>query len=390
MRKASELKFYPIKFDSVGVNGNIGTKTTDDFFRSALSQNICYCVRNTAKTVNEIADDLGVSPVYVESEAAFLEEYGLLLLQKDRYIVNFLISEPTAELLTMQDRMYKKAAELFANDLYDELLSSGILEDGRILCHQSDKPVSPTESSRAGRNFLLWSLIPYIAAWSGESLADKTISFEEVSTIRPDGGQNIIQATVLPEHLELPEDYVYMERWCGPMWNWNENDGRLLWQANTKWSDREEPDTRYSENAKRVLALYGREKEERLSRDEYAWLAELGYVKTNGEYEGKFKAAWQILILEDKEIQQRLIAIGDRIKEKHKAAFDALKAPYEEAALRSVPAHLRKIKRYELQSLFQADGWFIAHCVQALLNNGKLKEPTEGQRKVLTTIIAYL
>ena len=63
MRKASELKFNPIKFCSYGFNGSLGTKSLDEFFRSALTQNICYSVRNSAKSINEIADDLGVSPV---------------------------------------------------------------------------------------------------------------------------------------------------------------------------------------------------------------------------------------------------------------------------------------------------------------------------------------
>ena len=162
MRKTSELKFNPIKFHSYGINGNIGTKSPDEFFRSTLSQNICYCVRNTAKTINEIADDLGVSPVYVETEVEFLEEYGFLQAQKDKYIVNFIISEPTAELLAMQNDMYKHAAELFANDLYDELISSGILDDPDIWCGQTDAPISLTESPKADRNFVLWSLIPYI------------------------------------------------------------------------------------------------------------------------------------------------------------------------------------------------------------------------------------
>ena len=80
--------------------------------------------------------------------------------------------------------------------------------------------------------------------------------------------------------------------------------------------------------------------------------------------------------------------IGERIKVKYQTEFDALKAPYAEAVLESVPAHLRKIKAYELQFVFHADGWFLLHCIIALLKNGKLKEPTEGQRKSLTTLIA--
>ena len=96
MRKTSELNFNPIKFHSYGINGSMGTKSPEEFFRSALTQNICYCVRNSAKTIHEIADDLGVSPVYVETEVEFLEKYGFLQAQKDTYIVNFIISEPTA------------------------------------------------------------------------------------------------------------------------------------------------------------------------------------------------------------------------------------------------------------------------------------------------------
>ncbi len=232
MRKASELKFNPIHFHSYGISGSVGSKSPDEFFRSTLTQNICYCVRNTAKTVNEISDDLGVSPVYVETEAVFLEEYGFLQADKGKYIVNFIISEPTAELLAMQDNMYKSAAALFANDLYDELIGSGILDDPDIICNQTDGAISLTETPTSDRNFLLWSLIPYIAANSGEKLREDKISFEEVASIRPDGGQNIFYAEIMPQNLVLPEDYVEMNNWSGPMWN--EAYGHILWQVDSR------------------------------------------------------------------------------------------------------------------------------------------------------------
>ena len=383
MRKASELKFNPIKFHSYGVNGSVGKKSPDEFFRSTLAQNICYCVRNTAKTINEIADDLGVSPVYVETEVEFLEEYGFLQAQKDKYIINFIISEPTAELLTMQNDMYKRAAELFANDLYDELTTSGILDDPDILCGQTDAPISLTESPKADRNFILWTLIPYIAAWSGEKLMDESISFEEVATIRPDGAHNIYHASVVPDEMVLPDDYVYMRNWCGPMWN--KGDYQMMWQIDSEWSDRAPVKERnIPEEQERTITLLNWEKHNLVSKHDYAWLAERGYIKTNGDYDGHFKSAWQIVVLASKEIQNKLLSIGDRIKEKYQTEFDALKAPYAEAVLESVPAHLRKIKAYELQFVFHADGWFLVHCITALLKNGKLKEPTEGQRKSLT------
>ena len=387
MRNASQLKFNPIKFHSYGVNGSVGKKSPDEFFRSTLVQNICYCVRNTAKTVGEIADDLGVSPVYVETEVELLEEYGFLQAQNNKYIVNFIISEPTAELLTMQNDMYKRAAQMFANDLYDELTSSGILDDPDILCNQTDAPLSSDELPRADRNFILWTLIPYIAAYSGEKLMDKKISFGEAATIRPDGGHYIFHAAVVPDDMVLPEDYVYMKNWCGPLWNGNGK--QLMFQIDSQWSDRPPVTERsFPNECDKVITFYNLKDNDTLSKYDYAWLSERGYIKTNGDYDGLLRSAWQIVVLTSNEIRDKLLAVGERIKERYRNEFETLKAPYAEAVLKSVPAHLRKIKEYELQFVFHTDGWFLVHCITTLLNNRKLKEPTEGQRKSLTTLIA--
>ena len=82
-----------------------------------------------------------------------------------------------------------------------------------------------------------------------------------------------------------------------------------------------------------------------------------------------------------------MLSIGEKIKEKYKNEFEKLKAAYVKAELNTVPLHLKKIKEYEQQHIFHSDGWFIIHCIVTLLNNGKLKLPTEGQKKSLSTII---
>ncbi|MBQ7360177.1 MAG: sigma-70 family RNA polymerase sigma factor [Lachnospiraceae bacterium] len=388
MRKTSELKFNPIKFTSYGVNGSNGDMSPDDYFRTPLSQNICYCVRDTAMTINEIADALGVSPVYVEGEVEFLEKNGFLKMQKDKYIANFIISSASTEFLSISDQMYKKATELFANDLYDELCASGILDDASILCAQTDDETLTNISAHPDHNYLLWSLVPFVATWSGKDLIDRKITFEEVATIRPDGANNIFKAQVAPENLVLPEDFVPMNNWCGPMWIGC--GGNILWQIDCEYSYRGKDQhgmLRY-DDVSRLLSLYQHEMNgERLSKDDYAWLAQRGYIKTNGDYDGMFKAAWQVIILKDKEIKQRLVAIGDKLKEKYKAQFDDLKIPYAKALLAATPKHLQKITEYELQYTFHSDGWFLLHCINTLVQNGKLKQPTEGQRKSLMTLI---
>ena len=241
---------------------------------------------------------------------------------------------------------------------------------------------------RADDNFILWSVIPFIAAISGETLMDDRIKFEEVATIRPDAGHNIFHASVISDAISLPEDYVYMKNWCGPMWN--QSGDKILWQIDSEWSDRGEDSqalTYYSKEAKRVLSLYEREKNELLSRDEYAWLAEKGYVKICGDFDNQFKSSWQIVILSTKNIKEKLLDIGNKIKKKYSGEFEKIKEPYVKAALEAVPKHLLRVREYELQFVFHSDGLFLCHCIVELLSNGKLSPPSEEQRKSICRII---
>lgn len=386
MRQASELKFNPIRFALCGTNGSTGTKgANSNFFLSALSQNIVYDVWKSSKTINEIADDLGVSPVYVESEAEYLAEYGFLLEDKGKYICNILIEQPDELLNTLQNEMYGKAAAIFANELFDELTQSGILKDERIICHQSDKPPELSQSKKADDNFILWALIPYIAALSGEKLMDRSVSFEEAATVRPDGGHNICYASVLTPNADTPVYFDSMKHWCGPFWNRNKN--YILWQIDSEWS-RQRVDDSYIGKTERILDLFAKMDDGELTKEEYSFLTQNGIIKTAGDPSGLFKAALQIVWLKNNEIREKLIGIGDRIKEKHWGSFRKLSSPFIRAVLNRTPKHLHKMQKYGLQYIFFSDGWFILHCLKEPVKNGKLRTPSEEQKKSLTTIIA--
>ena len=374
MRKASDLKFNPIKFNMCSIVGSIGTETLDKFFRSSLSQNICYCIRDIAKTVNEISDDLGVSPVYVESEIEHLEKYGYLIKQKDKYIINFIIDIPTSKLLNIQNKMYRKAAKLFANDLYDILLSSEILKSNSI--------ISPETNGERDINFLLWTMIPYITAISGENIRDNKISFDEVATVRADGAKNICQVTIDPGNLIVPSDYVQTKNWCGPA-NHN-NDNYTYWTVDSNWSERRLHVNPYDfEKQRRVLNLYEKSKITPLGKDDCTWLAENGYIKMdNNEV-----PVWQIVILDNINIKNKLLSIGTSVKEKLLKEFNEIKLPYAEEYYNCIPKHMKKIAEYQMQFTFHCDGNFILYCINELLENGKLKEPTDDQRKSLSILI---
>ncbi|MCH5198545.1 MAG: RNA polymerase sigma factor [Oscillospiraceae bacterium] len=378
MRQPSELKFNPIKFDMCSFSGKIGTKgNISNFFRSAISQNIVYTVRNAAKTINEIADELGVSPVYVESEAEYLEEHGFLLKRKNRYLCNILISEPTEQLNRMQDEMYIKAAKIFANELYDELMNSDLPDCGGIIGGYNDIK---------DNNFLMWALIPFIASFSGENTMDKRIAFSDVYTIRPDGGKNICYASVASPDIKPPMYNEEMKKFSGPFWNGLTNKN-TLWTIDSEWSEKR-IDENYQLTVVRDLTLLNNLfNDVIMSDDDYAYLAEKGYISVSGKIDKLFKATLRIVYIKDEETRNKLLSIGDRIKEKHKTEFDKLKEPYIKAMLENTPKHLQKMRMYGLQYIFYSDAWFILHCLKELVNNGKLTLPTEKQKQALTTVL---
>ncbi len=406
MRKTSELKFNPIKFDLCGFSGSVGTEgLPTKFFHSLIAQNIEYSVFKEAKTINMIADELGISPVYIESEVERLEEYGFLTKIGDKYLCNILLKESTTELNHIHDQMYLQAASIFANELFDELMGSGILDDNRIW-GGSTEPFTFTYDPPKDKNFMLWALIPYIAAMSGNRLMDDHISFESAATMRPDGGNNICYASIIPHNVVAPLYYDSMKRFCGPCWNGFGNKFKV-WTIDSEWSEKRVYDN-YSNTIHHDLSLLNIYLNgDTLSAEGYAYLVERGYISLitrdrgrlndvcagfgdsfiSSEELGEYKIKFRCLCLSDAEINNKLIEIGDRIKEKHRNEFNELKKNFANAVLKETPKQLQTMEKYGLQYVFHSDAWFILHCIKTLLANGKLKPPTEEQKKALTTLI---
>jgi len=311
MRNSSELKFNPVKFSLMGINGAVGAMGgTSNFFRGALSQNIAYAVYREAKSIHEIADALGVSPVYVESEAAFLEEYGFLIKSGDKYLANLIIEEGTEEIIQVYEEMYTKAAQLIGGGLFDALADSELLDSPSLYYPDGDK------------NFLMWGLLLYLLAWSNDVFLqhaatvttvtgiEKKIKFEDVATLRPDGGRYIAYAGLDSEILRQ-KFFDSMRKWCGPMWNASDDLHLMLWQVNSEWSAREDFNfDGYQKDVERDLNLLRRFiDDEVLSIDDCAYLARRGYIRgSNGQFESA------VIWLKSQTIKDELLALASRIK----------------------------------------------------------------------------
>ena len=68
IRTIGTLGVQPIRFSSMGHNGHPGTKgDTQDFLAKVITQNIAYAAYHKPRTINEIAEELGINPILLRT-----------------------------------------------------------------------------------------------------------------------------------------------------------------------------------------------------------------------------------------------------------------------------------------------------------------------------------
>lgn len=369
MRNIRDLKFNPIEFSQVGFSGGTGSMgNPNKFVRSALSQNIIYCIKDEYRTVEEIADTLNVSPVYVESEIEFLENYQLVLKDKSKYISNIVIEEMNdyAELEFMQTA-YSTIAEKITSKLYDEIIKNNYQNSPDILGPKDD-------------NFRMWALMLYLIATSDTDCIEKPITFEQAATIRADGGHNIIIAAVDSEvgrkSLEVLEGH------CGPCWN---NNGNLtLWLVDGKWSEKRVTEFYGGVNIERDLKLLNRFiKGESLSVDEYTFMLEKGYiVRSNGIYE------LGVVALLPGETKEKLLSLAHKIKNDILSEnMELVHGLMKQMSSTKMPKNVKIQRDFLNQQVFSSDGYLLVFAEEALMNSGRLQEVDACKKKSVGQIV---
>ena len=168
---------------------------------------------------------------------------------------------------------------------------------------------------------------------------------------------------------------------------WTGRNGLTLWTLDTEWSG-PRADDNYQSALQQDLESFERiYNDNTLSPEEYARMAERGYLEAGGASEGNLLSSLRIVRIRDDETRKKLLAVGDSLKEKYKAQLDALKAPFVKAVMDATPAHLRRVQASVMQQLFYTNGWFILHCLKILVDTGRLQPPSEEQKKALSTIV---
>lgn len=367
-RTTGTLGTEPIRFSDMGHGGSPGSKgDTADFLAKVITQNIAYAAYHQPRTINEIAEELGINPIFVEDEVAVLEEYGFMdKLKNGKYRTNIRIYEPNETRYSIYREMKPSYPRLFAEKFFAPILEK-ITEIPEWL-HIPDNDI----------NLMKWCLVCFMIHKLNVSDENELYKF---CIKRPDGGDYIAFATldVKPDwDTSEAEPNIYWS--CGGMRRENITDEIWWksWQFDCYWTGRTAGwrDNLSEDFDKICFWLKNQLPETTANAESYARLLDKGYLIKNSD---GYKCN---LILCDSE--RKWLEYIPEATEEIKELSCQYAAEVEKAELIGQPEHMQEL----IKSLSKtAAGMLHTRVMKALLDMGVLKLPTKEQAKGLCTIM---
>ena len=230
-RKIGKLGIKPIEAIGFGHSGNAGSNSgTEHYLGNKLNLNIVYSVYHTPKTLTEIAEELGVTPVYIEDTVAELVANGFLVEQAGKRYTTYVCFNPETYSLELEDKCLQKKMEIA------KLLVREYVPQIRAAIEDVKDIYIPN-----GNRELFEAAAIFYAVNNKCNTASK-INFSQYS-IKTLAGGNFIAYVDIPATQSDP-DYVpsqtFPPYWgCGDMNRWSEKYLSIYaWSFDTRYSSR--------------------------------------------------------------------------------------------------------------------------------------------------------
>lgn len=369
IRTIGTLGLQPIRFSSMGHSGHPGSKgDTQDFLAKVITQNIAYAAYHKPRTINEIAEELGVNPIFVEDDVAVLEEYGYMdKLVDGKYRTNIHIHIPSNEAIKIYRDINQKYTELFAEKFFIPYLEN--IKEIPDFLTVPDNDI----------NLLKWSMIPFLT----HKLATADIDDRKYSVKRKDGGDFVANAVLDVPIKSSEKENIYWA--CGDMWrnpenepfSWDFNHSWKSWRLDVYWGSREGWRENHTEDYEKLYYfMKGELAENEANVYAYKRLLDRGYlVKTDLGYKVN-------IILSDS--MDKWFELFPKASDEVTALSKEYAEKAAEADTLNQPEHMYELIRYYAQN---SACTLHTHIMEYLLNKGVLKLPTEEQRKGLCTVM---
>ena len=230
-RKIGKLGIKPIEAIGFSHSGNPGSNGgTEHYLGNKLNLNIVYSVYHTPKTLTEIAEELGVTPVYIEDTVAELVANGFLVEQAGKRYTTYVSFNPETYSRELEDQCLQKKMEI-AKLLVREYVPQ-ILE---ALADIKDVYIP------SGNRELLEAAAIFYAICNKCRLESKTnLAQYSIKTL---AGGNFIAYVDIPatqRDLDYVPSQTFPSYWaCGSMNRWSEKYPSVYaWSVDTRYSSR--------------------------------------------------------------------------------------------------------------------------------------------------------
>lgn len=371
IRSMGKLGIDPIRMANLGHDGSPGNKgDTSDFLATAIRQNIVFSAYHKPLTINQIAEELGISPVFIEDEIEVMEEYGFMdQLPGGKFRTNMYIEDPSQTKSEALHRLFEEYAEIAVEHYFKTMFSMAeVFQNTGVYIPGDDV------------NVLLWSLVPY----AGKQLSFKElsrVSHREVSVSRKDGGHYAAHATIDRKFdVSFDRNLYYFS---GDMNRDSDEFALKAWQVDTWWCGRLGGwrENLSSDFINLMHVINGDLPKNNTNIDVYRRLFDKQYLLRS---ESGLEV--NIIYCKDKQTGERLHAAIPQPSERIKEAAMKLDQDIYQINVAGQPEHAHKYVRYWSQNSM-ASGIMRAYVLKYLVDTGMLKLPDPRLQKGISTIM---
>ena len=274
-RKTGKLGIHPITAASIGHSGTPGSLGGPEYYlEDKLSLNIVYSVYHTPRTREEIAEELGITPVFIDDKITTLAENGFLVPTtggKYTTYVSFTPETFSGEAEDIRARKWYELAGLLVRDYVPAIRAALASEDALYL------PTGNRELFEAAMIF--WGIAQKCSMDTGRDLSRYHIRTK-------DGGEYIARVNLpaVPDDPAYTPVYTRENFWvCGAMNRWSERYPVSSVSFDTKYTTRTGAygNNRVEDYEYLYESITGQITDTPANRDKFARLRSRGYLDEN-------------------------------------------------------------------------------------------------------------
>jgi predicted DNA-binding transcriptional regulator len=379
MNEKGTLAMLPVKFSNITFGGEPGAKGEEpkDYFAKLISQNVAYAAYHEAKTITEIAQELGIPAVYIEDEVAHLEDNGFIdQVPGGKYLTNIFIHETPNDVQEQLKDIYIKSVKIVC-EKYVPLIFDAMAD------YKQKGIYSPQDDF----NFLMWPAITW-ACGHKLCVCDEWSKLPKYYAKHKDGGNYITNAFINRDfgknenkgYEKFEYDCSCKDKYPVDAWQlsscFDDRSGRLedYFSKDIRWKDSLIMDYEYL-----YEYMTGKITKDPVHADKFKRLYDKGYLVTKGNSE---YVNIIVMTLSQNEFTDMLPAIPDELKavceEVDKEVFMIKKAHY--------PPHMQDLCRIRFTNCLALNDNRM-RVLEQLIAAGTLKPLTASQKLSVNTIM---